>query len=126
MRHVISAHSPLARLRVDRVLDARAAALPALGAIVMKLRPHVERAELQTAGESLVELELDGVVLALAHGNVAILDCLVLRERPQRLGDNAREALIRRGDSGRPGLRRIDFRLKQPWGAFVVLSVFTV
>src|SRR5262249_12610735 len=115
MRYVVCCEAPFTRLRVDGILNADEAssALAAVRTIIVELRPRVERAELKTAREPLVEFDLDRVVAALADRDVAVFNRLVLWIRPQRLGDDSREARIRTADARGLRLRRVDVGLQQ-------------
>src|SRR5262245_12862146 len=104
MRNIVGRHAPLAALRIDRILHTGPSAPGVLGQVVLELGPRPERAELQTIGESFIELGLQRVEDATADWNVTPLDCLILREWAQRLRYIPTEAGIRWTDTG--GLRR--------------------
>src|SRR5438067_3810308 len=99
MRNIVIAHTPLATLGIERVLYGSATPLPALGAVVQQLGPRVKCAELQTGGKPSIHSGLEGMVNALSNRDVTPINSLILRERPDRLGDVAAEPRIRRGDS---------------------------
>src|SRR6266545_4749726 len=99
MRNIVIAHTPLATLGIERVLHRAAAPLPALGPVVQQLGPRVKCAELQAAGKPSIHLSLEGMVNTLSNRNVAPINKLILRERPERLCDVALETWIRRRDS---------------------------
>src|SRR5436309_4615572 len=99
MRHIVIAHTPLATLCIERVLHGAAAPLPALGAVVQQLGPRVKCAELQAGGKPSIHSGLEGMVNTLSNRDVAPVNSLILRERPERLGDVAAEPRIRRRNS---------------------------
>src|SRR5437773_11940908 len=112
MRHIVIAHTPPATLSIERVLHGAATPLPALGAVVQQLGPCVECAELQAGGKPSIHSGLEGMVNTLPYRNVPPINALILREKPERLGDDTRETWIRRRDSGDHGFGRIDVSLQ--------------
>src|SRR5215213_575105 len=97
----------------------RRAAEQVFGGVGDQLRERVREAELQPPREPAVELDLQGVVPALALALEQVVDAPVLREGAQRLGDcsvESREDRVRIRGQGHAHARRVAALLRRDIG----------